>query len=81
MARDLLKASEMGDLLRLEVACGDIYDYGTHYIDMFGCCNQDETVNRYCFSSQMGDGTDRLPSGESSLWGHGRESSHCALGV
>ena len=46
MARDLLKAGEMGDLIRLEVACGDIYDYVTHYIDMFGCYNQDENVYR-----------------------------------
>ena len=41
MAKDLLKAGEIGDLLRLEAACGDIYDYGTHYIDMFGFYNQD----------------------------------------
>ena len=41
MAKDLLKSGQIGDLLRLEAACGDIYDYGTHYIDMFGFYNQD----------------------------------------
>ena len=41
MARDLAKAGEIGELLRLETACGDIYDYGTHYIDMFGFYNND----------------------------------------
>jgi len=41
MARELLKNGEIGDLLRLEGACGDIYDYGTHYIDMFGFYNDD----------------------------------------
>lgn len=41
MARDLLKAGEIGELRRLEGSCGDIYDYGTHYIDMFGFYNDD----------------------------------------
>jgi predicted dehydrogenase len=42
MARKLLKSGEIGDLLRLEGSCGDIYDYGTHYVDMFSFYN-DET--------------------------------------
>jgi len=42
MARDLLKADEIGQLVRLEGMCSDIYDYGTHYVDMFGFYN-DET--------------------------------------
>ena len=42
MARDLLKADEIGQLVRLEGMCSDIYDYGTHYVDMFGLYN-DET--------------------------------------
>lgn len=40
-ARELLKAGEIGDLVRLEGACGDIYDYGTHYVDMFGFYNDE----------------------------------------
>ena len=36
-ARDLLKAGAIGDLVRVEVGCpGDIYDTGTHWIDMCG---------------------------------------------
>lgn len=42
MARELLKAGEIGELVRLEGACGNLYDYGTHYVDMFGFYN-DET--------------------------------------
>jgi len=42
MARELLKAGEIGPLVKLEGSCGDIYDYGTHYVDMFGMYN-DET--------------------------------------
>ncbi len=40
-ARDLLKAGEIGDLVRMESACGDIYDYGTHYVDMLGFYNDE----------------------------------------
>jgi predicted dehydrogenase len=43
-ARELLKAGEIGQLLRLEGSCGDIYDYGTHYLDMFGFYNDDVTA-------------------------------------
>lgn len=42
MARELLKSGEIGKLVRLEGSCDDIYDYGTHYVDMFGFYN-DET--------------------------------------
>lgn len=36
-ARDLLKDGAIGDLVRIEVGCpGDIYDTGTHWIDMCG---------------------------------------------
>lgn len=40
-ARALLKAGEIGDLVRMESACGDIYDYGTHYVDMLGFFNDE----------------------------------------
>jgi len=42
LAKQLLKDGEIGELVRLEGMCTDIYDYGTHYIDMFGFYN-DET--------------------------------------
>lgn len=36
-ARDLLNEGAIGDLVRVEVGCpGDIYDTGTHWIDMCG---------------------------------------------
>lgn len=41
MAKELLKAGEIGDLMRLEGMCGDVYDYGTHYVDMFGFYNDE----------------------------------------
>jgi len=41
-ARDLLKAGEIGELTRLEGACGDIFEYGTHYVDMFGFYNDED---------------------------------------
>ncbi|MBM3238935.1 Gfo/Idh/MocA family oxidoreductase [Candidatus Poribacteria bacterium] len=40
-ARELLKAGEIGELVRLEGACGDIYDGGTHFVDMFGFYNDE----------------------------------------
>src|SRR5262249_10671860 len=33
-ARELLRQGAIGELRRLEAACGDIYDWGTHWIDM-----------------------------------------------
>jgi len=40
-ARELLKAGEIGELVRLEGACSDIYDGGTHFVDMFGFYNDE----------------------------------------
>jgi UDP-N-acetylglucosamine 3-dehydrogenase len=33
-ARDLARQGVIGELRRLEAACGDMYDWGTHWIDM-----------------------------------------------
>jgi predicted dehydrogenase len=33
-ARDLLREGAIGELRRLEAACGDMFDWGTHWIDM-----------------------------------------------
>ena len=40
-AREMVSNREIGDLVRLEAACGDIYDWGTHYFDMLGSYNQE----------------------------------------
>ena len=40
-ARELLKAGDIGELVRLEGSCGDIYDGGTHFVDMFGFYNDE----------------------------------------
>lgn len=40
-ARELLKAGEIGELIRLEGSCNDIFEYGTHYVDMFGFYNDE----------------------------------------
>ncbi len=41
-ARALLKDGAIGDLLRVEVSCDNIFDWGTHYIDMCGFYVGDE---------------------------------------
>ena len=41
-ARDLLRAGAIGDLLRLEASCGNLFDWGTHWFDMLHFYN-DET--------------------------------------
>ncbi len=41
MAKQLLKEGVVGDLVRLEGSCGDMYDGGTHFIDMMGFFNDD----------------------------------------
>lgn len=41
-ARDLLRSGAIGDLVRLEGACGNLFDWGTHWFDMFFFYN-DET--------------------------------------
>jgi UDP-N-acetylglucosamine 3-dehydrogenase len=40
-ARDLLRQGVIGELRRLEAACGDLYDWGTHWIDMCLFYNKD----------------------------------------
>jgi predicted dehydrogenase len=35
-ARDLLESGAIGDLVRVEVSCDNVYDWGTHYLDMCG---------------------------------------------
>jgi len=42
MARELLKSGEIGQLVRLEGSCDNLFDWGSHYVDMFSFYN-DET--------------------------------------
>lgn len=39
MAKEMLDAGEIGDLVRLECGAGNLYDTGTHFIDMFSFFN------------------------------------------
>jgi len=41
VARDLAHDGTIGELRRLEAACGDMYDWGTHWIDMCFFYNQE----------------------------------------
>jgi predicted dehydrogenase len=41
-ARDLLGSGAIGDLVRVEVSCDNIYDWGTHYLDMCGFYTGDQ---------------------------------------
>ena len=38
----IIRGGELGDLLRIEAQCGDMYDWGTHWLDMMQFFN-DET--------------------------------------
>lgn len=40
-AKQLLRAGTIGQLQRIEGACGDLYDWGTHWFDMFGFYNDE----------------------------------------
>ncbi len=43
-ARELLKNGVIGQLVRLEGCCGDMYDWGTHWFDMMFFYNDEEPV-------------------------------------
>ena len=44
-ARRLLQSGSIGELVRLEAACGNIIDWGTHWIDMLFFYNNEEPVD------------------------------------
>jgi predicted dehydrogenase len=46
MARDLLRSGSIGQLQRLEGMCMNLFDWGTHWFDMFGFYN-DEAAARW----------------------------------
>ncbi len=45
-ARDLLRSGAIGELRRLEGTCDNLFDWGTHWFDMFGFYN-DEAAPRW----------------------------------
>lgn len=40
-ANELLQSGAIGELVRLEVSCNDLFDWGTHYIDLCGMYSGD----------------------------------------
>ncbi len=44
-ARELLRSGAIGDLVRLEGSCGNLFDWGTHWFDMFFFYNEENRVN------------------------------------
>jgi predicted dehydrogenase len=45
VARDLLRSGAVGQLQRLEGICRDLFDWGTHWFDMFGFYNEEAAVS------------------------------------
>lgn len=43
-ARELLRSGAIGDLVRLEGMCGNLFDWGTHWFDMFFFYNDEVPV-------------------------------------
>ena len=44
-ARDLLRSGSIGQLQRLEGICRDLFDWGTHWFDMFSFYNEEAAVS------------------------------------
>jgi UDP-N-acetylglucosamine 3-dehydrogenase len=44
-AREILRSGAIGDLVRLEGQCGNLFDWGTHWFDMFFFYNDERNVN------------------------------------
>ena len=40
--KEIAKSDAIGDLYRLEGSCPDLFDWGTHWFDMFFFYNDDE---------------------------------------
>jgi predicted dehydrogenase len=43
-AREILRSGAIGDLVRLEGQCGNLFDWGTHWFDMFFFYNEETPV-------------------------------------
>jgi len=43
-ARELLRSGAIGQLQRMEATCPDLFDWGTHWFDMFGFYNDEAAI-------------------------------------
>ena len=43
-AVEILRKGELGELLRIEAQCGDMFDWGTHWLDMMQYFNEEKPV-------------------------------------
>jgi predicted dehydrogenase len=43
-AAQIIRQNELGDLLRIEAQCGDMYDWGTHWLDMMQFFNNETPI-------------------------------------
>ena len=44
-AAQMIRDGELGDLLRIEAQCGDMYDWGTHWLDMMQFVNNETAID------------------------------------
>ncbi|GCE28990.1 oxidoreductase [Dictyobacter alpinus] len=43
-ANEIVQAGTIGELQRIEISCGNIYDWGTHYLDMAGLYSGEQSA-------------------------------------
>lgn len=58
-AKELLKAGAIGDLIRLEGMCDNLFDWGTHWFDML-CFYNDETDAEWVIGQIDGRGSRKI---------------------
>lgn len=58
-AKGLLKGGAIGDLVRLEATCDNLFDWGTHWFDML-CFYNDETDVEWVMGQVEGRGSKRI---------------------
>ena len=58
-AKELLKNGAIGDLVRLEATCDNLFDWGTHWFDML-CFYNDETDVEWVIGQIDGRGSHRV---------------------
>jgi predicted dehydrogenase len=55
-AKELLKSGAIGDLVRMEMSCSNMFDWGTHWFDMMGYYNDDVPAEWVLGQIEMGGG-------------------------
>lgn len=56
MARDLLRSGAIGELQRMEATCPNLFDWGTHWFDMFFFYNDETPAEWVIGQTDMRDG-------------------------